>query len=54
MRDLAGPGVEPTPTALAGGFLTTEPPVVKSLGRVRLFATAWTAAHQASLSITNS
>ena len=26
---------------------------VQSLGRVRLFATSWTAAHQASLSITN-
>ena len=28
--------------------------VVKSLSRVRLFAAPWTAAHQASLSITNS
>ena len=28
--------------------------VVQSLSRVHLFATAWTAAHQASLSITNS
>ena len=28
--------------------------VVQSLGRVRLFVTPWTAAHQASLSITNS
>ena len=28
--------------------------VVQSLSRVRLFATPWTAAHQASLSITNS
>ena len=28
--------------------------VVQSLGRVRLFATVWTAARQASLSITNS
>ena len=27
---------------------------VQSLSRVRLFATPWTAAHQASLSITNS
>ena len=27
---------------------------VQSLSRVRLFATSWTAAHQASLSITNS
>ena len=53
MRDLAGPGVEPTSTALAGGFFTTEPPaVVQSLRRVLLFATPWTAAHQASLSFT--
>ena len=28
--------------------------VVQSLSRVRLFVTPWTAAHQASLSITNS
>ena len=28
--------------------------VVQSLSRVRLFATPWTAAHQASLSFTNS
>ena len=28
--------------------------VVQSLGRVRLFVTPWTTAHQASLSITNS
>ena len=44
--------------ALADGFFTTEPPgkasPVQSLSCVRLFATAWTAAHQASLSITNS
>ena len=31
-----------------------SPPQVQSLCRVRLFATPWTAAHQASLSITNS
>ena len=52
--------------ALAGRFLTTGPPgksstyyrsqfsSVQSLSHVRLFATPWTAAHQASLSITNS
>ena len=26
MWDLPGPGIEPMPPALAGGFLTTEPP----------------------------
>ena len=26
MRDLPGPGFEPTPSALAGGFLSTTPP----------------------------
>ena len=25
-RDLPGPGVKPVPTALRGGFFTTEPP----------------------------
>ena len=30
------------------------PPSVQELSRVQLFATPWTAAHQASLSITNS
>ena len=47
--------------ALAGRFFTTEPPgkpkvsyqSVQSLSCVRLFATPWTAACQASLSITN-
>ena len=47
------------PPALAGRFITTEPPgkphslfsSVQSLSRVQLFATPWTAAHQASLSI---
>ena len=34
--------------------LQTEFSSVQSLSRVRLFATPWTAAHQASLSITNS
>ena len=45
-------------SCLAGGFFITEPPgktpsvqfrSVQSLGHVRLFATPWTAAHQASL-----
>ena len=26
MWDLPGPGIEPVPLALAGGFFTTEPP----------------------------
>ena len=34
------------------GFSSVQP--VQSLSRVQLFATPWTAAHQASLSITNS
>ena len=48
------------PHALEGEVLTTGPPgnfllsSVQSLSRVPLFATPWTAAHQASLSITNS
>ena len=44
-------------SALAGKFFTAEPPVfslVQSLSCVRLFVTPWTAACQASLSITNS
>ena len=53
--------------ALAGGFQPTGPPgklsasflkgifsSVQSLSRVQLFVTLWTAARQASLSITNS
>ena len=44
--------------ALQGGFLIAGPPVqfssVQLLSRVRLFATPWIAACQASLSITNS
>ena len=46
---------------LAGGFFATEPAgepgpdsPVQSLSRVQLFATPWTAARQASLSIRNS
>ena len=35
-------------------FAATWTVVVQSLGHVRLFATPWTAAHEASLSITNS
>ena len=58
------PGMEPVSPSLAGEFFTTEPsgkPLggdqfssVQSLTHVRLFATRWTAARQASLSITNS
>ena len=57
--DLLNPRIKPTSLALAGGFFTTTPPgklfsLVQSLSRVRLFATPWIAAHQASLFITNS
>ena len=66
--DLPTPGMEQVSSALAGRFFTTEPPgkpeasvlndktfsSVQQLSRARLFATPWTAAHQASLSITNS
>ena len=58
------PGIKPASPAMAGGRFTTEPPgkprnthqfsSVQSLSHVRLFAIPWTAAHQASLSITNS
>ena len=63
---LQNPGVEPASLmslALEGGFITTSAtweaqchPSVQfsSLSCVWLFATPWTAAHQASLSITNS
>ena len=46
--------MSPEPPALAGRFFTTEPPVssVQLLSHVQLFATPWTAAHQASLSFT--
>ena len=62
----ADPGIELMSPALAGRFFITEPPgkqcmllqssvsSVQPLSRVRLFATPWTAACQASLSITNS
>ena len=49
--DLPDPGTLGSP-ALAGGFFTTEPPVVQSLSHVRLSATPWTAARQASLFFT--
>ena len=65
--DLHDPGIEPTflaSPAPAGRFFTAAPPgkpedayqfsSVQSLSCVRLFATPWTAAWQASLSITNS
>ena len=64
--DLPDPEIKPVSLmspALAGGFFTTsttwEAPFshfssVQLLNRVRLFVTPWTAARQASLSITNS
>ena len=59
--DLPNPGMEPVSltSALAGRFFTTSTiwegsSVQFSHCRVRLFAAPWTAAHQASLSITNS
>ena len=61
--DFPHPGTEPTSSALAGSFFppTRESLNIKhqfsslqSLGPVWLFVTPWTAAHQASLSITNS
>ena len=45
-RESSDPGIEPGSSALFSS--------VQSLSRVRLFATPWTAARQASLSITNS
>ena len=59
-RDLPDPGMEHkslmSPALVAGGFFTTSPILssVQLLSRVRLFVTPWTAARQASLSITNS
>ena len=57
--DLPDPGIEPVNPALANGFFTSEPhgkplrlSFVQLLSRVQLFATPWTAAHQASLSFT--
>ena len=45
----------PASSVLAGGFFTIKPPLssVQSLSRVPLFATPWTEARQAYLSITN-
>ena len=57
---LPNPRIDPTSLtslALSGRFFTTSPTSVspvQSLSHVWLFATPWTAAHQASLSITNS
>ena len=63
-RGSSSPKIEPASPTLASGFFTTEPPgkprtwfqfsSVQSLSRVWLLATPWIAAHQASLSITNS
>ena len=62
--DLPDPGIKPVSPALAGGFFTPEPlgkpkgffqfSSVQSLSHVQFFVTPWTAAYQASLSITNS
>ena len=65
--DLPNPGTEPRSPALQVDSLPSEPPgkprnwhtytqfsSVLSLSHVWLFATPWIAAHQASLSITNS
>ena len=59
--DLPGSGIKLMSPALASGFFSTEPlgetswgnqfSSVQLLSRVWLFATPWTAAHQASLSI---
>ena len=57
LGDLLDPRIEPVSLMspkLAGGFFTTQFSSVQSLSRVRLFATPWIAAQQASLSITNS
>ena len=62
--DLPNPGMEPRSPTLQADSLPSEPPgepklmhrfsSVQSLSRVQLFVTPWTAACQASLSITNS
>ena len=54
--DLSDPGFEPASPlspASASGLFTPEPLVVQSLSYLWLFVTPWTAACQASLSITN-
>ena len=57
-RDLPDPGIEPeslmSPAWQMGSSPLVPPQSVQSLSRVRLFASPWTAAHQASLSITSS
>ena len=55
--DLPNPGIKPRSPALQVDFLPSKPPKfssVQSLSHVQLFATPWTAAHWASLFITNS
>ena len=37
MWDLPGPGLEPVPPALAGGFLTTAPPGKPLLNILKIF-----------------
>ena len=50
--DLSDPAIRPTSPALAGSFFTIVPPVKwKSFSHVWLFATPWTVALQAPLSI---
>ena len=44
----------PSPTGIITKVRSVQFSSVQSLSRVQLFATPWTAAHQASLSITNS
>ena len=55
-EDLPTPGIEAGSPVLQADNLPSEPAFssVQSLSRVRLFATPWIAACQASLSITNS
>ena len=57
---LPNPGIEPASPALAGGFLTSEPPgkpsehyvcMLSRFSCVQLFATPWTVAGQAPLSV---
>ena len=57
---LPNPGIEPASLALAGGFLTSEPPgkpsehyvcMLSRFSCVQLFATPWTVAGQAPLSV---
>ena len=61
-EDLPNPGIKLGSSVLQADSLPAEPPgntslvdqSVQLLSHVRLFATSWTAARQASLSITNS